>query len=217
MKAGRTDSLVSSIDYSATILALAGVEIPPTVQGISFEPILRDPAARVREVAISERNWHVYQLHERSVRFGDWLYIWNAWPDRHNVSGESAWLSKFPAAADLWAASKEGKLTPAQNLLTQVPQPTEMLFNLKDDPNQFTNVVGDTARAATVDQARALLERWRQETGDSVPTDPTQDRGSLHDDGKTNKSWSHREFPGASKGATNINQPGPITLSTPAP
>lgn len=214
--AGRTNSLVSSIDYAPTILALAGVPIPPTIQGVSFEPILRDPETTVREVAISERNWHVYQLHERSVRFGDWLYIWNAWPERHNVSGETAWLDKFPAAKDLWAAAEEGKLTPAQALLTKVPQPAEMLFNLKDDPHQFTNLADSDANQPQLDQARTLFKRWKEETGDSIPADPTQDRGGLHDDGKKNPTWKHREFPGASRNATEINQPGPVTLTPPA-
>ncbi len=64
---------MSSIDYSATILELAGIEKPTSVQGISFASVLRDPQTSVREVAFAERNWHVFQSHQRMVRFGDWL------------------------------------------------------------------------------------------------------------------------------------------------
>ncbi|MEM9659849.1 MAG: sulfatase, partial [Planctomycetota bacterium] len=99
---GRTDSLVSAVDFSATILELAGVPSPETIQGISFKPILSDPLAVVRDVAFGERNWHVFQLHERAVRQGPWLYVWNAWPDRHNVCSESADL-RIPSAEELWA------------------------------------------------------------------------------------------------------------------
>jgi arylsulfatase len=64
---GRTEALASSIDYSATILELAGIDKPEFVQGVSLVPVLKNPKATVRDVAFSERNWHVFSLHERAV------------------------------------------------------------------------------------------------------------------------------------------------------
>lgn len=213
IKGGRSASLVSSVDYSATILDLAGVKKPETIQGVSFVPILRDPTATVRELVFAERNWHVYQVHQRMVRFGDWLYTWNAWPERHNVSGESAWTEKFAAAGELWAAAEKGLLTPAQRLLTEKPQPAEMLFNVKDDPHQFANLVDDPERAAVLNQCRSLLAQWTKETGDSVSKNPTPDRGPLHSDKKTDTSRG--EFPGADRNASKIDHPGPLKINTP--
>jgi arylsulfatase len=207
---GRTGSLVSSIDFSATILELAGLEKPASVQGVSFAPVLRDPSATVREVAFAERNWHVYQNHARAVRTGDWLYIWNAWPERHNVSGESAWMDRFPAARELWNAAREGSLTPAQALLTEKPQPAEMLFYVKRDPNQFENLADDPEHRDTLDRLRGLLDRWKSETGDSVPQNPTPDRGPLNQ--ASGGGVKRGDFPGASNEATSINRPGPVTL-----
>ncbi|MCA9048800.1 MAG: sulfatase [Planctomycetaceae bacterium] len=204
--AGRTQSLVSSIDFSATILDLAGVDKPSTVQGVSFRSVLKDPQAVVRDVAFSERNWHVFQLHERSVRFGEWLYIRNAWPDRHNVSGESAWY-KFPAAKELWEAAAAGQLTNAQALLTQKPQRAEMLFNVRRDPYQFTDLAGLSEHADTLDRMRSLLNDWAASTGDTVPEHPTPDRGPLHEGGG---NIQHGEFPGAAANAETINSPGPL-------
>jgi arylsulfatase len=214
VKAARTRSLVSSIDYSATILELVGLEKPRSIQGVSFAAILRDPAATVREIAFAERNWHVFQSHQRMVRFGDWLYTWNAWPERYSVSGESAW-TKFPAAAELWTAAQEGKLTPAQVLLTQKPQPAEMLFHVSNDPNQFHNLAGDEKHAAALRQARSLLDQWKTATGDSVPTDPTPDRGALHE--ATERKTKPREFPGAANDAAHKNDPGPVKLTPVVP
>lgn len=211
MKAGRTTSLVSSIDYSATFLDLAGVSKPASVQGVSFEPILRDPTATVREVLFAERNWHVYQTHERMVRFDDWLYIWNAWPERHNVSGESAWRTHFPAAGELWDAAEIGKLTPAQLLLTQKPQPREMLFRVSADPHQFQNLADQPGNAAALGQARELLDAWKTLTADSVPVNPTPDRGTLHE--STERSTQRGDFPGGDRGAARVNDPGPVVLS----
>jgi arylsulfatase A-like enzyme len=211
VQAGRTASLVSSIDYSATFLELAGVKKPETVQGVSFVPILRDPKATVREVVFAERNWHVYQVHQRMVRFGDWLYTWNAWPERHSVSGESAWRDKFGAVDELWAAAEAGRLTPAQALVTKAPQPSEMLFNVKADPHQFENLAGQDAHSEVLRQARALLERWKEQTGDSVPEKPTPDRGPLNESSGGN--LTRGDFPGASRSAEAIHHPGPVRLS----
>ena len=206
---GRTDSLVSSIDFAATFLEIAGLKKPLTVQGVSVVPILRDPRASVRDVVFAERNWHVYQLHERSVRFGDWLYIWNGWPEKHNVVGESS-VPLFPAAKELWEAHAAGTLTPAQALLTQVPQPEEMLFNVAKDPNQFTNLAGNSEYQDALQQSRQLLNRWKEQTGDSIPTNPTPNRQPLHERAKMTKPYG--EFPGAANNATTINHPGPILL-----
>jgi arylsulfatase A-like enzyme len=211
VQAGRTSSLVSSIDYSATFLELAGVAKPATVQGVSFAPILRDPAATVREAVFAERNWHVFQNHARAVRFGDWLYVWNAWPERHNLSGESAWTTKFAAVGELWAAAEAGKLKPEVALLTQKPQPAEMLFNVRDDPFQFKNVASVEAHGTVLKQARNLLERWQSETGDSVPANPTPDRGPIHD-ANARGDVKRGEFPGAKHHATKIHAPGPVKL-----
>jgi hypothetical protein len=181
------------------------------VQGVSFAPILRDPMVAVREAVFAERNWHVFQNHARAVRFGEWLYVWNAWPERHNLSGESAWTSKFAAVGELWAAAEAGKVKPEVALLTQKPQPAEMLFHVREDPNQFNNVVDVEAHAAVLKQARKLLDRWKAETGDSVPADPTPDRGPIHD-ANARGDVKRGEFPGAKHNATKVNAPGPVKL-----
>ena len=207
--AGRTDSLVSAIDFAATFLDLAGLEIPETVQGVSFEPVLRDPAAIVRDVAFAERNWHVYQNHARAVRTGDWLYIRNAWPNRYALSGESS-VYNFPAVREYWEMAEAGRLTPAQALLTSDRQPAEALFDVREDPYQLRDLADDPARAGTLAELRSLLDRWTEETGDTVPENPTGDRQGLH-------AWDKRdlprgEFPGASRNATAINATGPVRL-----
>lgn len=211
VKPGRTDSIVSSIDYAATLLDLAGLAKPDTVQGVSFRELFSNPRARTREVAFAERNWHVCQLHERMVRAGDWLYIWNAWPDRHNVCSESAAFS-FPAAKELWSMAEAGRLTPGQMQLTLRPQPEEQLFNIKTDPDQFDNLASRPEHEETRRRMRSLLEEWKRQTGDSVPKNPTPDRQPLHEAGG-NGTVQRGDFPGADNKAQTINHPGPIRLS----
>lgn len=211
VKKGRSDSLVSSIDFSATILKLAGEKIPETVQGVSMVPLLQKPTATIRDVAFAERNWHVYQAHERMVRTGDWLYIRNSWPEKNNVSGESS-VPLFPAAKELWEMAEKGKLTPAQELLTKVPQPEEMLFNTKDDPFQLVDLAGYEENQQVMQEMRSLLGDWIESTGDSVPSTPRPNRQPLHQ--RVEKTPPPTEYPGEAKNASQINFPGPIRLSS---
>lgn len=205
---GRSESIVSAIDFSATLLELAGVEKPPSIQGMSFAKALGDPEVETRTVAFAERNWHVYQNHARMVRSGDHLYIWNAWPERHNVAGESSSF-RFAAVRELWEQAEAGKLTDAQALLIKAPQPAEMLFNVRDDPHQFKNLTGEPGHAETLATMRSLLDRWKEQTGDSVPANPTPDRQPLHQSDQ-NAKLVRGEFPGADRVATEINHPGPV-------
>ena len=84
-----THSLISSIDISATILELAGAKKDQRIQGVSFASILENPKVTVRDYVFAEHNWHVYQAHERMVRFGNFLYIRNNFPNQPNLSYES--------------------------------------------------------------------------------------------------------------------------------
>jgi arylsulfatase A-like enzyme len=209
VQAGRTNALVSSIDFAATFLDLAGVEKPESVQGVSFQPVFANPSTTVREVAFAERNWHVYQNHARAVRTGDWLYVWNAWPERHNVAMESSSFS-FPAVKELWDMAAAGKLSAAQKRLTEIPQPAEMLFHVPTDPHQFVNLIDAPQHQPIVEQMRSLLNAWQTETGDSLPENPTPDRQPLH----TSKpsQMKRGELPGTSQNAEQNNHPGPIHL-----
>ncbi|OXU15472.1 sulfatase family protein [Sedimentisphaera salicampi] len=208
VKQGRTDSLVSSVDYAATFLELAGLKKPETVQGVSFARTLSNHQHQSRDVAFAERNWHVYKLHERMVRTGDWLYIWNAYPGEYNVCGESSSYG-FEDVKEFWKAAEEGKLTVNQMKVTKKEQPEEQLFNVREDPHQFCDRSKDPACKEIMNKMRSLLDRWKKQTGDSVPKNPTPDRGTLHHNGKMGKRG---DFPGAANNATEINHPGPIKL-----
>lgn len=213
-----TTSLVSVIDLSATCLELADVERPDCIQGQSFVPILKTPGAEVRQVTFSEHNWHVYKNHERMVRFGDFIYIKNNFPNQPNLCYEA---HKDAAGRDLWNAHATGKTTPQQQQIFANPCPKEELYRVSTDLNQFTNLASTPEFAATLEQARGLLEEWTEITGDTIPENPTPNRhtppriedGRIIPSGKrTGANNPHAEMPGAAKNAMKINHPGPIRL-----
>jgi arylsulfatase len=214
-----SQSLVSVIDLSATCLELAGVKRPAFIQGRSFMPILNDPKTQVREVVFAEHNWHVYKNHERMVRFGNFLYIKNNFPNQPNLCYESD--DHYPAGAELWKAHAAGKTNPNQHQIFANPCPPEELFLVGDDPHQFTNLAKDSKHAKTLDQARDMLANWTKQTGDSIPANPTPNRhdppriedGKILPPGKAGKKRNpHAEMPGSSNNAMKVNHPGPLKL-----
>jgi N-sulfoglucosamine sulfohydrolase len=212
VKPGVTESLVSSIDISATVLELAGVEKPPAIQGASFVPVLRNPQATTRNVAFAEHNWHVYKNHERMVRHGEWLYIRNNFSDQQNLCVEAY---KGGAGEDLWERHLSGgDLTPAQANLFRNPCPSEELYHVNRDPEQIDNLAGLAENGPILKKLRRLLDEWTRQTGDTIPLDPTPHRdappGSPQTTGR--KGFRHGEMPGARANARGINHPGPVVV-----
>ncbi|MHC5118639.1 MAG: sulfatase family protein [Planctomycetota bacterium] len=215
-----TESLVSSIDLSATCLELAGIAKPACIQGQSFLPILKNPQAEVRQMVFSEHNWHVYKNHERMVRFGDFVYIRNNYPNQPNLCYESD--TKYPAGRELWQAHAAGKTTPEQQQVFANPCPEEELYQLSKDPNQFKNLAGNPEYAEKLKQARKWIGQWTKQTGDTIPTDPSPNRhtppriknGEIipAENKMPNGRYPHAEMPGAAANATAINHPGPVQL-----
>ncbi len=209
IKGGRTNSLISSIDLAPTILELANINIPATVQGVSFLELFQNHKSVTRELAFAERNWHRYSMHERMVRMGDWLYIRNNWPNKRNLSGESD-PHAFPAAQELWKAFEKGNLSVQQQQIMQMPQPAEELYNVATDHDNLINLVHEKNNRDTLHLMRFLLTKWMNETGDNIPDNPTPHKAEM--DG-TPLEWYRGEMPGEATGAAEINSSGPVNLS----
>ncbi|MCO8120804.1 sulfatase [Stieleria sp. TO1_6] len=208
--AGPSEQLVSAIDLAPTALSVAGCEIPETVQGVSMLPLFNDPSATIRQYAFSEHNWHDYEAFGRSVRDGDYLLILN---ERPNLAWQGPADSvRSDSHQQLRKLQSQGTLTPAQADVFLSPRPTAALYNVQSDPLQLKNLAGDPDYAAVEDKLAGVLERWMDETGDSVPpklspdtfdrkTGTPLDRKSVDSDGVMT--------PGQDRSADQINAPGP--------
>ncbi|MCG8585649.1 MAG: heparan N-sulfatase, partial [Pirellulales bacterium] len=149
--------------------------------------------------------------------FGDYLYIKNNFPNQMNLCYEA---HKFGAGEALWKAHAAGKANAKQQQVFANPCPEEELFKVSSDPHQLTNVADSAQYAAEVTLARKLLAGWTEQTGDTIPKNPTPHRhapprienGKIIPPGKGGQRRPKGEFPGAAKGATKINHPGPVLL-----
>lgn len=202
-------NLVSSIDIAPTILSLAKVDIPETVQGTSFAPLLSDPAASVRRHAFSEHNWHDYEAHGRSVRSEGYLYIENARP-------QFAWQGpadsvRSPSFRSLRAVRDAGGLTVAQQDVFLAPRPPVELYRTADDPAQLNNLVDDPRHAEVKGRLAGLLRQWRDATGDSVPEEISSDffDRETGEQLKLKPAEYRRDPPGWDRDAIHVNASGP--------
>lgn len=201
-------SLFSAIDIAPTMLDIAGIATTDKrIQGKSFFGVLQGREQMIRDFVFAEHNWHVFQGYERMVRYKDWVYIRNGFPERQNLAGESTKM--FPAGKELWEAYERGLTNAAQEDVFLKPRKPEELYNLSGDTFQFTNVAEVGSNQKILAYLRKVLDEWIVETGDSKPQNPTPDR----DDVEGNRlpgAWKKREKPGERNEADTINRSGPI-------
>ena len=207
VKAAQTQTLLSAIDIAPTLLEIVGLSKDQHIQGASFNGILKGKKQATRDFVFTEHNWHVFQSYERMVRYGNWVYIRNGFPERRAMAGESSKL--FPAGKELWEKHVQGLTQKTQEDVFLVPRPAEELFNVDEDPFQFTNVATVEKNKKVLYYLREALDKWITETGDSKPKKPTPDRDDI-DGKKLSGEWTKGEKPGDTYNASQINLPGPI-------
>lgn len=205
-------AIVSAVDIAPTLLEVAGIEIPPTIQGVSFMPLLEDPAQKVREYAFAELNWHTQFFHLRAVRWENYLYIRNTVPELSGMMGAKI-NRRYPPWLDLVRARDEGELSPAQANIFLAPRPAEELFDVEADPHQLVNLVEEASHRPALEHLRSILEQWQDATGDTIPEPDarTPDRYNRETGAVTDAPFSppRNDFPGKRSGAEAIHDPGP--------
>jgi arylsulfatase A-like enzyme len=163
----RCTRLVSSIDIAPTILKLAGIEAGPIMQGRDFSPLLKDPAAKVRDLVFAERNWHDYAARGRAVRSERFKYIRNS--DSALPLTPPADAVRSPTFRALRRLRDAGTLAPEQRACFVRPRPAEELYDLETDPHELHDLAGDPNAAEVLDRMRRALAGWERETGDEAP------------------------------------------------
>ena len=157
------DDLVSNIDLTATSLALAGIEIPKSMQGrdlFASDGLRRDAVFSARDRCDET----VEQL--RSVRADSFKYIRNGYPDRPHLQ-PNRYKDAKPIVRRLRELHEKGQLEPlSEKLLFAATRPREELYDLRADPQEIQNLAGDPAYRATLVEMRQRLDRWIAETGD---------------------------------------------------
>ena len=164
------EALVSSVDLGVTFLELADVKPHANMQGRSFASLLSDPAARHREFAFAEHNWHDYDAFERAVRSERFKYIRNL--DATLPLTPPADAVRSPTFIDMRRLRDAGQLPQQQSQCFVRPRAEEEFYDLQTDPHELQNLAAaaslanDAVLATELARHRSALDAWRRETAD---------------------------------------------------
>ncbi len=155
--------MVSTIDISATILKLAGIEPPGHIEGRVF----LGPDAKKRQYIVAARDRCDETVDRiRCIRTPQFKYIRNFMPERPWTQFNAYKTRQYPVVTLLEVLHKQGKLTPAQARWMAPRRPAEELYDLAKDPHELNNLADDPKYRAKLIELRALLDKWIVETGD---------------------------------------------------
>lgn len=153
------DEVVSTTDITATILDLAGADVPEYMTGQSF--LKKDFS---RDFAFSARDlWDEIMEKSRSLSSGQWKYIRNDMP-WVPYDARQAYLEFYRPAVHVMRRLKyEGKLNADQMLFFEKMKPEEQLFDLKNDPHELNNLAENAEFQDKINELRALLDQTEKE------------------------------------------------------
>ena len=143
-KAGsRTSTFVEFVDLVPTVLSLAGIEIPRSIDGKPFlgKKLKKSNLEKQNTTfGYADRFDEKYDL-VRSVRVGKYKYIRNYQP--FNVDGlYNYYRYKMLAYKEWYKLFQDGKLNEVQGQFFK-PRAPEALYNIEEDPHEIKNLAKD--------------------------------------------------------------------------
>lgn len=157
-RGSRIDGIVEFVDLSATVLNLAGVDIPDEIDGEPFlgkGVTLKELNQRDTAYGYAERFDEKYDM-VRFLRKGRYSYWRNYQP--FNFDGlHNFYRYKQPAFVQWRDLARAGKLSDVQSAFYQ-SRPPEQLFDLEKDPHEINNLADDPAYADVLVQMRRALQ-----------------------------------------------------------
>jgi N-sulfoglucosamine sulfohydrolase len=173
-RAGSTCAqLVSAVDLAPGFLAAAGLKLAPSVQGVSFLPLLADSRTPIRAEIFAEQNWHDYEQRSRAVRTENFKLIVNEIRDSPLTPGADA--VRGIAFREMQRLRAAGQLAPHQQQCFETPRAAFELYDLRSDPGEFHNLANVPAYAPVLAELKSKLVAWQITTADVTPPRRTPD------------------------------------------
>ena len=164
-RAGQAENeLVSLLDLGPTMLALAGVPIPPHMQGRAF---LVENRAAPRDYIYAARD-RIDERYDiiRAVRDERFKYIRNYEPHKSYFPYLNT-PEQGPLMLELRRGAAAGDLPlAAAQLFMAAEKPVEELYDVTADPYEIHNLADDPARADVLARMRAAHKAWTSDTRD---------------------------------------------------
>ena len=160
-KAGSaSDRFVSFVDFGPTLLALAGIPLPESIDGIPFlGAAAAEKAQGAREITFgyADRFDEKYDM-VRTVRRGSFKYMRSYQP--FNFDGLQNNYRYLCLAYQQWRTMyQQGALNAVQRAFFEARRP-EALYDLEADPYETQNLAGDPAYMDELTDLRRLMNEW---------------------------------------------------------
>ena len=156
------EDLVAFVDLGVTCLAIAGAEIPTSMDGVPFLTEKSKPRKYV--YAARDRMDETYDR-IRGVRDERFQYIRNYHPELPYAQ-RIQYMELMPTMQAWRKANAEGTLTGAQKLFFAPTKPAEELYDCQDDPHQVNNLAKDPKYSDKLTELRNALDQWIASTKD---------------------------------------------------
>ncbi|MBA3438415.1 MAG: sulfatase [Pyrinomonadaceae bacterium] len=174
---------VSHADFAPTFLEAAGLKPLKEMTGRSLVGLLKGRKDAGRDHVFLERERHAnvrrgdLSYPVRAIRTTDFLYVRNLRPDRW-PAGDPEMYKAVGAFGDVDASPTKQLILDKRTdkeianffRLAFEKRPAEELFDLRTDPAQLVNVVGEPRYADARRLLRTSLDKWMRETADPRAT-----------------------------------------------
>ena len=207
LKAGsQSNELISFVDFAPTLLSLAGVPIPESIQGQAFLGQQKSATPRKYSFAARDRMDSEYDR-VRAVTDGEFKYIRNYMPEKPNYQNIQYRLQN-PLMIHLLELNSKGLLNANQARWFAPTKPAEELYDTKTDPWEFKNLIGNPLYEEKLRELRNAHENWVITYGDL---------GALDEMSMVRNWWGGKDSPPVTSPAESAYQGGKISLKSSTP
>jgi len=159
--------LVSLVDLVPTLLELTGAPPIANQPGRSLVPLMENKSANWRRYLFTE--FHIHSAHnyypQRTAQDDRYKLILNLMPGEVNPGYHFTNDRFFEDLAT--TINQAGEPISGAYRRMRAP-PKYELYDLKNDPHEFTNLAENSAHQATLDRLSKELQRWRETTHDPM-------------------------------------------------
>ena len=164
--AGTTDEqLLSFVDFLPTILSLAGVPVPESLDGRAWMGQSQATAPRTYIHAAADNFDQCCEDRVRAVRDSRFKYIRNLMPDRPYYL-PIPYREQMASMQELLELQKNGLLDNLPALWFRPIKAPEELFDTRNDPYELTNLAKHPEFKEKLNELRHEMDRWLADTGD---------------------------------------------------
>lgn len=202
----QSNELISFVDFAPTLLSLAGVPIPESMQGQAFLGSQKSATPRKYSFAARDRMDSEYDR-VRAVTDGEFKYIRNYMPEKPNYQNVKYRLQN-PLMIHLLELNSKGLLNANQARWFALTKPAEELYDTKTDPWEFKNLIGNPLYEEKLRELRNAHEDWVLTYGDL---------GALDEMSMVRNWWGGKDSPPVTSPAESAYQGGKISLKSSTP